>query len=419
MKKNIILSVFVLAATLSILLVSPVAKTRADSVYTDGYQVDISEMINTHIGDSIDLSQEERVYSRPASNDDVIMFRVVRNCSDGRFHYGKETNIDPFYHGDGHVRYGQLNTYDLEYFRGGAYRNYICGSRYQQQCINDGSFDTYYDELCIKRPNVEIDDFTYDDAQAQIEFKNIGNNDNLILYRGVLDCATDEPVGERTSNMIKKADGKYVLDFVQVFDLEDYSNGGYYNYTCGNRYQGQCISDGSFDTYYQEICIRVSGIDDITPLLDYAAQEINSGIDSGQIVIDQPTVPKTTTVVSSNNPYKQGNSAIKKLIRQNISNASSHLNNPISYRPSSNKDMTLFRIVRNCSDGSPYGESYSRMTEFKHDQWIIGNLQMIDLERSENGYYGNYTCGNRYQHQCINDGSFDTYYEEYCSYGVK
>ncbi len=31
----------------------------------------------------------------------------------------------------------------------GSYSNYTCASRYQQQCIDDGSFDSYYDERCV------------------------------------------------------------------------------------------------------------------------------------------------------------------------------------------------------------------------------------------------------------------------------
>lgn len=31
----------------------------------------------------------------------------------------------------------------------GGYQNYRCTNRYQQQCIDDGSFDSYYDEACL------------------------------------------------------------------------------------------------------------------------------------------------------------------------------------------------------------------------------------------------------------------------------
>jgi len=37
---------------------------------------------------------------------------------------------------------------DLRIFRNGNYRNYRCASRYTEQCINDGTFDTYYIESC-------------------------------------------------------------------------------------------------------------------------------------------------------------------------------------------------------------------------------------------------------------------------------
>ncbi len=36
----------------------------------------------------------------------------------------------------------------LDIFRGGNYGNYACESRYDEHCILDGSFDTYYEEWC-------------------------------------------------------------------------------------------------------------------------------------------------------------------------------------------------------------------------------------------------------------------------------
>ena len=54
---------------------------------------------------------------------------------------------------------------------------------------------------------------------------------------------------------------------------------------------------------------------------------------------------------------------------------------------------TLLRTVKDCSNGT-----------------AIGALQRIDLTSG----YSNYTCGSRYQEQCIDDGSFDTYYDETC-----
>jgi hypothetical protein len=94
------------------------------------------------------------------------------------------------------------------------------------------------------------------------------------------------------------------------------------------------------------------------------------------------------------------------------SEATSSLANPIA----TSGDHILYRIVKNCATGKPIGKYYSDLTEFKPDEWILGYLQMVDLDKTG---YENYTCENRYQEQCIDDGSFDSYYEEWCSPGTE
>lgn len=52
-------------------------------------------------------------------------------------------------------------------------------------------------------------------------------------------------------------------------------------------------------------------------------------------------------------------------------------------------------------------------TEDFNNEWYEG-YEVISLADG----YGNYVCRNRYQAQCIQDGSFDTYYDEACDFGV-
>jgi hypothetical protein len=61
------------------------------------------------------------------------------------------------------------------------------------------------------------------------------------------------------------------------------------------------------------------------------------------------------------------------------------------------KPVTLYRNVRNCAN----------------NDFCPGTAknQIIDLKS-----YGNYKCRPRYNEQCIADGSFDCYYEEFCDY---
>jgi hypothetical protein len=70
---------------------------------------------------------------------------------------------------------------------------------------------------------------------------------------------------------------------------------------------------------------------------------------------------------------------------------------PSEQRDSSNLTSApwqVTRTIRNCANAS-----------------AIGAAQTIDLT---NASYTNYTCASRYQEQCINDGSFDQYYDETC-----
>jgi len=45
-----------------------------------------------------------------------------------------------------------------------------------------------------------------------------------------------------------------------------------------------------------------------------------------------------------------------------------------------------------------------------------GTLQAPESTTDLTTGYSNYTCGNRFSEQCVNDGSFDSYYSEWCEY---
>ncbi|MBM3249035.1 MAG: hypothetical protein FJZ10_06440 [Candidatus Omnitrophica bacterium] len=68
------------------------------------------------------------------------------------------------------------------------------------------------------------------------------------------------------------------------------------------------------------------------------------------------------------------------------------------------KAVILHRTVHQCSDKSQVGEP-----------------QVIKLKKDDGTYYSNYICRSRFEEQCIQDGSFDTYYDEWCEdeYGHK
>lgn len=122
----------------------------------------------------------------------------------------------------------------------------------------------------------------------------------------------------------------------QVVDL----SGGYSNYRCKSRYQEQCIDDGSFDGYYMEWC-------------DYSGDSCRK-VAPGKYFCDPGKKPTTGTCTATK----------------------------------------LFRTVRAC-DGT-----------------LQRSEVMVDLTTG----YSNYTCGSRFLEQCVNDGSWDGFYSEWCEY---
>ncbi len=71
----------------------------------------------------------------------------------------------------------------------------------------------------------------------------------------------------------------------------------------------------------------------------------------------------------------------------------------ITGKVTSERPIILHRTVRDCTTGN-----------------AIGAEQIIDLRTFRDGTYTSYTCASRYRQQCIEDGSFDNYYDEKCEY---
>jgi len=216
-------------------------------------------------------------------------------------------------------------------------------------------------------------------------------NGDKFLYRIAKDCATGEPTGTNYPELTEFKQNQWIIGHLQAIDL---SKNSYQNYTCASRYQEQCIDDGSFDGYYEEWCS--AGVVGGT---DYAETSGDSSSENNS---------------SAQEPVLPAGEDIQSQIRILISNGAELLQNIITNPSYDNQRIYLFRIPRSCATGKPTDPSYPVRTEFKHDQWIVGNLQMIDLAKSEDGNYDNYTCHSRFQEQCIDDGSFDGYYDELC-----
>ena len=141
------------------------------------------------------------------------------------------------------------------------------------------------------------------------------------LIRIVRDCNTHKPI---------KVSGHEIVQRITL-------DGSYCNYTCKNRYQEQCVNDGTADAYYHESCVNANG--------------------------------------------KQIPSA-----RRSICNKSG----------AAGKAWVLFRTVKKCQNDAPVNPN--------------AGTEVIILD----GSYCNYTCKNRKQEQCYDNGTFDNYYEESC-----
>lgn len=73
--------------------------------------------------------------------------------------------------------------------------------------------------------------------------------------------------------------------------------------------------------------------------------------------------------------------------------------------PPAAASIILHRKHLNCKDSTPYEPA------------MKGQKEQVFPVGPGTGYT-NYRCKNRYQEQCVDDGSFDTYYDEWCEYPI-
>ncbi len=121
-----------------------------------------------------------------------------------------------------------------------GYTNYVCRNRYQEQCIDDGSFDTYYDEWCeygtsenpIPEPPTEViqECYTYTSKGKASCF-------------GVKTCVADVTGMKGEKLVWKSSCGGYAYTFLDGYD--DYAE-----FSCGEQEsqiqeQVKCIFKGA------------------------------------------------------------------------------------------------------------------------------------------------------------------------------
>jgi len=232
---------------------------------------DVKSLISSTFG----ANYLNHIVTNPSSvKSGLILFRVNRDCATGNpteKSYSQLTNFGP-----GRWVMGNLQKVYLDQ---ADYYNYTCGSRFQEQCINDGTFDGYYDEVCVTDPagstavtpptnKTEPTLPAGQDVKSLIAstfgadyLNHIVTNPStvksgLILFRVNRDCATGNPTEKSYSQLTNFGPGRWVMGNLQKVYLDQ---ANYYNYTCNSRFQEQCIDDGSFDGYYDEVCATTDG----------------------------------------------------------------------------------------------------------------------------------------------------------------
>jgi hypothetical protein len=110
--------------------------------------------------------------------------------------------------------------------------SFTCNNRFQQQCIDDGTFDAYYMEWC------NYGTPTCSAIASKLYACDPGANPGATcsptkLHRTTYNCNGSLSGAEQ------------VIDLVAT---------GYKNYKCNNRFKEQCVSDHSWDSYSSEWC---------------------------------------------------------------------------------------------------------------------------------------------------------------------
>ncbi len=116
---------------------------------------------------------------------------------------------------------------------------------------------------------------------------------------------------------------------------------------------------------------------------------------------------------SESEPVLSAGQDIKSLISSTY--GADYLNHQVTDPSAVKSGLILFRVIRDCATGQPVGQNYPQLTSFGPGRLVNGYLQEVNLDTAN---YYNYTCNSRFQEQCINDGTFDSYYDEFCATGA-
>lgn len=151
--------------------------------------------------------------SMSASADDaVILHRVVLTC-DGVPLSGEQI-----------IDLSSSSTY------------YTCESRFQEHCIDDGTWDAFYMEWC------DYEDPTCDVIAPQVHLCDSGAEPTAAPAVPGASCRA-----KKLHRIVRDCDGTQLSP-------EQVINWPSSNYTCGNRFMEHCVNDGTFDSYYEEWC---------------------------------------------------------------------------------------------------------------------------------------------------------------------
>ncbi|MEW6328579.1 MAG: Kazal-type serine protease inhibitor domain-containing protein [Candidatus Micrarchaeota archaeon] len=186
----------------------------------------------------------------------------------------------------------------------------------------------------------------------------------------------------------------------QVFEVGGETS--YWDFKCANRKQEQCYDDGSFDWYYDEWCENIPEPITITKTILHREHR-----NCANNTLYDPTLPREQVFeAGSNTGYWDFKCADRK--KEQCYDDDSFdwyyyewCENVSETKPLKNKTI-LHRTHRYCSDDSPVLPESCKFEQV----FEVGG---------DTGYW-NFKCRDRKQEQCYADGTFDTYYYEWCGF---
>ncbi len=274
----------------------------------------------------------------------IILHRQHRNCADDSLYL---------------PAMGNKTEQVFEVGAGTGYWNFMCADRKQEQCYDDGSFDTYYNEWCEFQPSTSIPT-----TKIMLQRETRSCNDKSLLKNELFEVGGDT---------------------------------GYWNFKCASRNQEQCFDDGSFDTYYDEKCYFTDSYGAITePKPTCPAGCVQSGTTCAcQVTAEAPTA--VSEVIPTNTI------AVPRMLSANELEQPSTRVSVLSYELQKADPQVKEKILENLGSQDPTVASEAKEIVDSYVNYVLdetqGKPQIVD---SSGSTIGRMTAGESAQAVSVN-----------------